>query len=241
MTETPHPNPAGDVTDAAPPPPGRPVPARTVSSREALMQRLRRFLADFDVREKAPVIAAVILAWLGLNLVFAFAVNIPRASEVATLSADVQHLSREIQKKTADIDRLRPAHGRVLRGRSNLEVFYDEVLSTKQERLIEFQREIREIAQKYSINMEAISYPREVLANKVTKLGAAMPLTGSYENLRSFLETIERSENFIIIESIQLSNSKEGGVILSLTIVLSTYFVDPDAPEKIHQQPASAG
>lgn len=208
--------------------------------REALRQDARRFIADFDVREKAPVIAAVILAWLGLNLAIAFAINVPRASEVASLSTDVEHLTREIQKKAADVDRLRPEHGRVLRGRSNLEVFFNEVLSTKQERLIDFQREIREIAGKYNINMEAISYPREVLANKVTKLGAAMPLTGSYENLRSFLETIERSENFIIIESIQLSSSKEGGVILSLTIQLSTYFVDPDAPEKTMLQ-TSAG
>lgn len=209
-------------------------------SRDAVAQKIRRFIADFDVREKAPIIAVVILAWLGLNLAFAFAVNIPRATEVATLSDDVQNMSREIQKKTADIDRLRPQHGRVLRGRSNLEVFYNDVLSTKQERLINFQRELREIAQKYNINMEAISYPRETLANKVTKLSAAMPLAGSYENLRSFLETIERSENFIVIESIQLSNSKEGGVILSLTIVLSTYFVDPDAPEKTLLQ-TSAG
>lgn len=209
-------------------------------SRDAVAQKIRRFMADFDVREKAPVIAAVILAWLGLNLAFGFAVNVPRASEVATLSDDVQNMSREIQKKTADIDRLRPQHGRVLRGRSNLEVFYNDVLSTKQERLISFQRELREIAQKYNINMEAISYPRETLANKVTKLSASMPLAGSYENLRSFLETIERSENFIVIESIQLSNSKEGGVILSLTIVLSTYFVDPDAPEKTSLQ-TSAG
>lgn len=209
-------------------------------SRDVLAQKIRRFMADFDVREKAPLIAAVILTWLGLNLAFAFAVNIPRATEVATLSDGVQNMSREIQKKTADIDRLRPQHGRVLTGRSNLEVFYNDVLSTKQERLISFQREIREIAQKYNVNLEAISYPRETLANKVTKLSAAMPLAGSYENLRSFLETIERSENFIVIESIQLSNSKEGGVILSLTIVLSTYFVDPDAPEKTGLQ-TSAG
>jgi Tfp pilus assembly protein PilO len=207
---------------------------------EDLVQKTRRMMADFDVREKAPVIAAVILVWLGLNLAFAFAINIPRATEAATLSADAQHLSREIQKKATDIDRLRPEHGRVLSGRSNLEMFYNDVLSTKQERLIDFQREIRQIAEKYNINLDTISYPREVLANKVTKLGAAMPLTGSYENLRSFLETIERSENFIIIESIQLSNSKEGGVILSLTITLSTYFVDPDAPEKVLLQ-ASAG
>ena len=106
-------------------------------------------------------------------------------------------------------------------------------LSTKEKRLISFQREIREIAKKFNINLESISYPRETYPkDKVTKLSAVMPLTGSYENLRSFIDTIEKSENFIVIEAIQLTNSREGGVILNLNIMLSTYFVDEDIQDK---------
>lgn len=197
---------------------------------DPLKQRVRQIMGDFDIREKAGVIVAVILVWLGLNLAFAFFVNVPRANEVITLNEEAQRLNREIGVKGKDIDRLRPQHERVLEGNSNLEIFYDEILSTKNERLISFQREIRDIAEKFNINMDAIAYPREVMSNRVVKLGAAMPLSGSYENLRSFIKRVEESENFIVIESIQLANAKEGGVILSLTIVLSTYFVDPEAP-----------
>jgi Tfp pilus assembly protein PilO len=207
---------------------------------EPLKEKTRRFIADFDVRERAGVIATVLLAWLGLSLAVAFLINVPRANEVSQLTADLQHLRREINAKSADVEDLRPQHDRVLRGDSDLNIWYDEVLSTKEKRLISFQKELRQISAKFNINMDAVTYPREQLPNRVTKMGAAMPLTGSYENLRAFLKTIESSENFIVIESIQLANAREGGVILSLTILLSTYFVDPDAPDKSFE-PGRAG
>jgi len=197
---------------------------------DGMRQQVRRLMGDVDVRERAGVIVAVILVWLVLNLAFAFFVNLPRSNEVVDLNDEVQRLTREIGTKSRDVERLRPHHGRVLEGNNNLDIFYESILATKEERLIPVQKEIRQIAEKYNINLDAISYPREILPNRVVKLGAAMPLSGSYENLRSFIETVEQSKNFIVIESIQLANSKEGGVILSLTILLSTYFVDPDVP-----------
>jgi len=203
---------------------------------KALTTRLGRAIADFDVREKAGALSVVIIAWLTINLVFAFVVNVPRSNRVAFLNDQVMHIAGQTASKARDVDKLRPQHARVVEGNTSLDHFYDDVLSTKEKRLISFQREIREIARKFNINMESISYPRETYPkDKVTKLSAVMPLTGSYEGLRSFIDTIEKSENFILIEAIQLTNSREGGVILSLNIMLSTYFVDPDIKE---QQPA---
>jgi len=193
---------------------------------------MRKLLADFDVREKAAVITVVILAWLGLNLAFAFLVNVPRAQQAVALEEAVSQTSGREAVVKRDVDRLREHYSRVMDGRTSLERFYSDVLSTKQERLIGFQKEIRGIAQRFNINMDTISYPREEFANKVAKFSATMPLTGSYENLREFIDTIENSQQFIVIESIQLANSKEGGVILSLGIQLSTYFVDPEIKEK---------
>jgi len=184
------------------------------------------------VREKSATIAVVILVWLGINLAFAFLVNVPRAQQQSTLDQAVHHAAGLLGSKMDDVARLREHYTRVMEGRSNLDKFYADVLSTKNERLISFQKEIRDIAGKFHISLESISYPREEFTkDKVAKFGATMPLTGSYENLREFIDTIEKSENFIVIESIQLANSKEGGVILSLNIMLSTYFVDPEIHE----------
>jgi hypothetical protein len=197
------------------------------------MKEARRLIADFDVRESAGSITAAILVWLGLNLAFAFLVNVPRGQRANTLDEAVAEAARSLTRKEQEVGRLREHFGRVMEGRASLDRFYTEVLSTKQERLIHFQREIRDIARQFNINVETITYPRETYArDKVTRFGATMPLTGSYESLRQFMDTIERSENFIVIEAIQIANSKEGGIILSLLIQLSTYFIDPDLSDQ---------
>ena len=197
---------------------------------------MKRAWRDFDVREKAPAIAVIIVLWLGANLAFAFLVNVPRAAAAAGLEEQALQVEAQTASRASEVERLRQHHRRVLEGSDNLNQFYSEVLSTKSERFISFQREVRDIAAKYNINVDAISYPRESFPkDKVTKLSAVMPLTGSYESLREFIHTIEKSPSFIVIESIQLANSKEGGVILGLNITLSTYFVDPDLQEEAPQ------
>jgi Tfp pilus assembly protein PilO len=193
------------------------------------MNGRRRFLTDFDVREMAAPIAAAILVWLGLNLAFVFLVNVPRVQRVNSLTEAVADAASSLVKKQHEVGLLREHYSRVMQGRDSLDRFYSDVLSTKQERLISFQREIRDIARAFNINVETITYPREsYVKDKVTRFSATMPLTGSYESLRQFIDRIERSEFFIVIDGIQLANSKEGGIILSLSIQLSTYFIDPD-------------
>jgi hypothetical protein len=159
-------------------------------------------------------------------------VNVPRARQAANLGEAATRRG-PAREQGDDVARLREHYTRVMEGRTSLDKFYEDVLSTKQNRLISFQREIRGIAEQFKINVDTITYPRETYPkDKVTKFSATMPLTGSYENLREFIDTIEHSENFIVIEGIQLANSKEGGVILGLSIQLSTFFVDPDIQDQ---------
>lgn len=201
---------------------------------------MKKHLVAFDIRERSALIVIVIVAWLTLNLAFTFLVNVPRGREVAALNESRTERASVQVRTQKDVERLMDQRTRVADGRKAMDMFYNDIISTKQERLINFQKEIRDIAAKFNINLETISYPREVYPkNKVIKFGATMPLTGSYESLRDFIDTIERSPNFIAIEAIQLTNSKEGGVILSLSIQLATWFADPDLRETA--RPAAAG
>ncbi|HKY31442.1 MAG TPA: type 4a pilus biogenesis protein PilO [Candidatus Polarisedimenticolia bacterium] len=195
---------------------------------------MKRRWTHFDVREKSPFIAALILAWLGLNLAFAFVVNVPRASEAVSLAERRDELDVQLAARERDMTKLRDHHGRVQKGSEELQRFYESVLSSKAERMISFQKEIRDIAKQFRIDLKSIAYSTEPAPtkDKIARFSAQMPLTGSYESLREFIETIEKSHQFIIINSIALSNSKEGGVILGLGIQLSTYFLDPEMPDK---------
>ena len=96
--------------------------------------------------------------------------------------------------------------------------------------MVPFQREIHEIGGRHDIDPNAISYSHPVVTQggDMVRFGANFPLQGGYEVLRSFIRDIEHSRNFLIIEAIELTKSREGGVILSLNIRVSTLFRDPD-------------
>ena len=124
--------------------------------------KTRRFLVQFDVREKAGAIAAIILVWLGLNMAFAFTVNLPRGRRVAELDAALSDTSSALARKQQEVEKLREHFDRVVGGRASLDKFFADVLSTKTNRLISFQREIREIADQFKINVDTITYPRSI-------------------------------------------------------------------------------
>lgn len=183
----------------------------------------------FDVREKAGIFIALILVWLGANLAFAFLVNLPRAEQSRSLREEDETFEDRLARRKEKVAALRADYERVVGGSRSVQTFFDDVLSTKRRRMMAIQKEIRDIARKFNINPETISYARQVYEkDRIVKFSAVLPLVGPYESLRSFISALERSENFIIIESVALTDSKEGGVILSLNISVSTYFFDPD-------------
>jgi len=129
---------------------------------------------------------------------------------------------------------LKAEYGRVMDGSRTLKTFYADVLSTKRHRMTAVQKEIRDIAARFNIRPDSIAYNREIFdKDQIVKFSAVLPLTGSYENLRAFLSALERSENFLIVESVSLADSKEGGVILGLSVSVATYFFDPDVKARI--------
>ena len=60
----------------------------------------------------------------------------------------------------------------------------------------------------------------------------------NYANLRKFLQAVEESDKFLVVERVSLAKGKEGGSSLSLSISLATYFTAP--PELVARKRALA-
>ena len=189
------------------------------------MMKIRRF----DLRENAGAFIAVTVVWLAANVAAAFLLNFPRAEEARSLRAASEDFELKLRRRQEKVNAVRSDFERVMGSARSLQTFYDDVLSTKRQRMTTFQKEIRDIAAKFNIKPESISYTRDVnKGEQLVKFSAILPLSGSYENLRAFVNSLENSENFLVIQSVALTDSKEGGVILSLQISVATYFLDPD-------------
>jgi Tfp pilus assembly protein PilO len=183
----------------------------------------------FDIREKARIFAAIFVVWLAGDLAVAFFVNLPRSEEVRGLRDACDSFEGRFVKRKEKVDAMKAEYDRVMGGRRSLQTFFQDVLSTKRERMPAVQQEIRDIAAKFQIKPENIAYSKDVFkGDRVVKFAAVLPLNGSYENLRAFISAVENSQNFLVIDSIALTDSKEGGIVLNLQITVATYFVDPD-------------
>ncbi len=183
-----------------------------------------------DLRENRLLIVLGLLLWLGLNLAWLSLVNLPRSQALASADERVQNLRRTASGRAREVREMELAVERIRNREHTLELFFDQVLANKSQRMVAIQRELREIAIRHRIDPNRINYTHEVVKDTVdmVRFGASFPLRGGYQVLRSFIRDIEHSENFLIIDGVNLAKSREGGALLALDIQISTMFRDLD-------------
>ncbi len=143
--------------------------------------------------------------------------------------AEWEALTSRIEQRERSVDRMERQRSRLQRQRDNLVRFHDDILSDKVSKLTTIQREIRSLATQFHVNPETVSYAPEYLKDQdLVSFEISFPLRGSYENLRQFIQSVESSRNFLIINDISLADSREGGVLLSVSIRLRTFFQDSE-------------
>ena len=178
-------------------------------------------------RERLTVIVSGLAALVVINLLVLVAVNRPRLARAenadqttATLDAQVERAEKQVDDLGAKVDRLES-------NKAALEKFFNEDLDSKRARLVAIQREIQKIAETFQVGLNQLKFDHEeVPGTNLIRFAVTIPLTGGYYNLRQFVQEVERSDIFLIIESVQLQQSERGGAMLNLNIRLTSYFID---------------
>lgn len=63
----------------------------------------------------------------------------------------------------------------------------------------------------------------------LTRLKIEMSLGGTYANMRSFIHSLETAPEFVVIDNVQLAESRENTDAIEVTLALSTYYRSGDA------------
>ena len=88
---------------------------------------------------------------------------------------------------------------------------------------------LQRIAAESGLRFEAGSFQHQAVQDSgLVKFTAKVDLTGEYANIRRFLYEVETAEQFVTIESVQLSQSAAGqtGGQLAISLEISTYYID---------------
>lgn len=88
-------------------------------------------------------------------------------------------------------------------------------------------RELKSLAERAGLDPGAISYPRETLEEfGLTRRSFVFAVNGSYAALRTFLNLIELSPSFLVVEQIDVDDHRGG---LAVRVRLSTLFTTAPA------------
>ena len=201
------------------PTPGNGAPARLTPSSG---QR-------FDVRQAAPRLLLLLLAVILVNGALWSLFVRPRQAEIARIEAEKQGDAATEKKSSEALAQLQRVHDHVVGIRQGVNRFYDEMLSTKRDRMVPFQRALDGVGRDFNVRAERVQVGSQSLAAEgIEAMAFSFPLTAGYENLRQFLARLEELDQFLIVRQVSLGGGQEGGRLLQLSVDVETYFNAPE-------------
>lgn len=174
------------------------------------------------------------LAFLAINLL-AFGIYRARfAGGVEQLevryAADAEVLA-QLQESRVRADELMQ---RAERQQEEIDRLYEQRFSTESERFTDLLREVRQLARSAGLDPGSYSYPETELSEySLVQRNVNFPVDGTYEQLRTFLNLLELSEQFVSLTQVSLASSADSptmGVRLSLITYFRDTGFDPDDP-----------
>jgi len=188
----------------------------------------RRF--KFDIRQAGPRILIGLLALAALNVSFFLLLTRPKMREYSGLAVGSEPQLTRLDDRRSEVEAQERYLEALRKAEQDLRRLREEVLSTRERRLVEVQTELDSLCSRFSISLESVNFESELLQDEnLDKLVMVVPLQGNYANLRRFLQAVESSERFLLVEQVALAQAQLGGVMLELNVTLATYF---DAPPR---------
>ena len=138
-----------------------------------------------------------------------------RVERLSTTLAELEEhrLALDDVKTEAEVNRLR------------VEEFYGRWLSSEADRLTQVIAEVKRMARTAGVKTSGFRYPDEVLEEfDLIRRSIVFSVEGSYKELRRFIHALERSEQFLILEELGVSESG-GGSDVQVRFSVSTLFL----------------
>lgn len=159
-----------------------------------------------------------------INLAVLALLVLPRRNVIASLQdqyGDLRQLAVGDQKEVRD---LKGRVEKLQRAQADLKKIYSEILLPEKEGVLAIRLELEDLARSLQVKRGDFSYLyKDQEEFRLQEFKLAVPVEGNYRNIRKFINSIERSKHFLILNRVDLSSDKSDS--LSLDFQLSTYLV----------------
>jgi hypothetical protein len=167
------------------------------------------------------------LVLIALNLLLLVFIVLPQNSRIERLQSEYALTRTRLATSQKNIIELKGRLQGLQQAEKDLKTIYSKILIPKKTGVTDIRLELESLAQSLQIKKENFSYNYEPLTEfKIQQFQLGVPVEGNYRNIRRFINSIERSKHFLILERVDLSEQKAD--ILNLDFQLSTYLTDDE-------------
>lgn len=146
---------------------------------------------------------------------------------VAVLEAQYENRGAELERYRTEATEIADFLGRVEDQRQQVSSLYADHFQTEDERFTRSITEVKRLARNAGLAPTSFSYPTQQENPGLIRRSINFGVDGTYRQLRTFVNFLELSGQFLTLESITLSGSSEGNrePTLSIGLRLATFFV----------------
>lgn len=171
------------------------------------------------------------LLLLLLNLAVLSTYRILLAGQTQISASRVERLSGNLEELEDYRQALEDVIGRAETNRGRMDEFYSGWLSSEADRLTQVIGEVKSMARRAGVRTSGFRYPDEVIEKvDLVRRNIEFSAEGSYKAMRQFIHALERSDQFLILETIGVSESGEEIQEIRVRFGVSTLFLSAAQP-----------
>jgi Tfp pilus assembly protein PilO len=174
-----------------------------------------------------------------LNLVFLSTYRFLLAGQAQLRAARVERAEKELLDLEADRAALEDVVERANLNRERVDEFYARWVASESERLTQVISEVKNLAQRAGVEASTFHYPEEDLEDYgLLRRSIAFSVNGSYAQLRQFINFVEVSDHFLMLEDVRLNEVGQGDSTIRVQLSVSSLFLreSPQAAPEITAQ-----
>lgn len=171
------------------------------------------------------------LVFLVANVVLLSAYRLVLAGQSQLRSSRIERTQTDLARTTAERRELERKLEAARSSRDAIERFYDDRLASENVRLTRILAEVRELATRAGLAPTAIKYGKEEIDDHgLLRRSIEFSVEGSYVQFRRFVNMLELSSSFLVLERVGLRGSDdEAAGELRIALAVSTLFASPEA------------
>ena len=181
-------------------------------------------LSAIKWRDPRVAMRAVLGVLLAANLAAAVLAFKPFGGGADDLRRERQDLQRQLAQLTAQVNRSRSIAGKVQTARSEGDKFLDQYVTDRRVVTSTIQNDLLQMAKDSGITLLPTTWNSEPIegSDTLSMMTINAGCTGTYANLVKFINLVDRSNRFLIIESL-VAAPQQSGPNLNVSLKIDTF------------------